>query len=478
MAFEMPFAGAAQSAGDAASRILGPVSSRLGRRGTRVVKWIGIVVFTLLAFLFAFQATFPVDRLRDYAIEQMSANWDVTISSVDRGIIPGNLTLNGITLRSRPTKAEEPVTVIVIKEADVQAGLLPLLKMRLSFDLDLTIGSPKGYGHITGNVTLPKFGKGGLKLDLVGEDLPGESLPFKSQVGLPIVGKLNFAIDLDLPTAKNKMGRSSTDWTKADGSLDLSCTNCTLGDGHTKLKPLLKNKSQQVMVGDGIDFGEIHIASLSAHAVFTAAVGDPDAHSSGYKPGKFDITKFDLKSPDGEVHIDYTMTMATTIDESVVAGCLRFKGDESLLKKEEGKKTYAAISTTGAELRSDGLFHIKLTDRFKDMKRLNMDCGPNSPSSKIGNGEDFSPGHGSGLMTRPSITPSIPPPPTPPPPPPPQANPPPQAEVKETKDREPPSAPSDRGPMPPPEGSSANAGNLPPGGPGPGSSEPPHEPSR
>ena len=469
MAFQMPFAGAAQSAGDAASRILGPISSRLGRRGTRVVKWIGIVVFTLLAFLFAFQATFPVERLRDYAIEQLSANWDVTISSVDRGIIPGNLTLNGITLRSRPTQAEEPVTVIVVKEADVRVELLPLLKMRLSFDLDLTIGSPKGYGHITGNVTLPKFGKGGIKIDLAGEDLPGESLPLKSQVGLPIVGKLNFAIDLDLPTSKNKMGRSSTDWTKVDGSLDLSCANCTLGDGHTKLKPLLKNKSQQVMVGDGIDFGEVHIASLSAHAVFTAAVGDPDAHSSGYKPGKFDITKFDVKSPDGEVHIDYTMTMATTIDESIVAGCLRFKGDESLLKKEEGKKTYAAISTTGAELRSDGLFHIKLTDRFKDMKRLNMDCGPNSPASKMGNGEDFSPGHGSGIMTRPSITPSVTPSitsptsptTTPPPPPPPQANPPPpQAEVKE---KESPSAPSDGGPMtPPPEGSSANAGTPPP----------------
>lgn len=469
MAFQMPFAGAAQSAGDAASRILGPISSRLGRRGTRVVKWIGIVVFTLLAFLFAFQATFPVERLRDYAIEQLSANWDVTISSVDRGIIPGNLTLNGITLRSRPTQAEEPVTVIVVKEADVRVELLPLLKMRLSFDLDLTIGSPKGYGHIIGNVTLPRFGKGGIKIDLAGEDLPGESLPLKSQVGLPIVGKLNFAIDLDLPTSKNKMGRSSTDWTKVDGSLDLSCANCTLGDGHTKLKPLLKNKSQQVMVGDGIDFGEVHIASLSAHAVFTAAVGDPDAHSSGYKPGKFDITKFDVKSPDGEVHIDYTMTMATTIDESIVAGCLRFKGDESLLKKEEGKKTYAAISTTGAELRSDGLFHIKLTDRFKDMKRLNMDCGPNSPASKMGNGEDFSPGHGSGIMTRPSITPSVAPSitsptsptTTPPPPPPPQANPPPpQAEVKE---KESPSAPSDGGPMtPPPEGSSANAGTPPP----------------
>ncbi|CAN5266650.1 hypothetical protein BH11MYX1_BH11MYX1_44000 [soil metagenome] len=483
MAFQLPFAGAARSAGDAASRIFGPVTSRLGRRGTRIVKWIGIVLFTLLAFLFAFQATFPIERLRDYAIEQLSANWDVTISSVDRGIIPGNLTLNGITLRSRPTRAEEPVTVIVIKQADVKAGLFALLKMRLSFDLDLTIGSPKGYGHITGNVTLPKFGKGGLKLDLAGDDLPGESLPLKSQLGLPMTGKINFAVALDLPTSKNKMGRASTDWTKVDGSLDLSCANCTLGDGHTKLKPLLKNKSQQVMVGDGIDFGEVHIASLSAHAVFTAAVGDPDAHSSGYKPGKFDITKFELKSPDGEVHIDYTMTMATTIDESIVAGCLRFKGDESLLKREEGKKTYAAISTTGAELRSDGLFHIKLTDRFKDMKRLNMECGPNAPSSKIGNGEDFSPGRGSGIMTRPtpSITPSIPQPTTPPPPPPPQANPPPP-EAKEPPAPPPPATTNGAMPAPPPtEGSSANAGNPPPGSPPgspPGTNEPPHEPTR
>lgn len=483
MAFQLPFAGAARSAGDAASRIFGPVSSRLGRRGTRIVKWIGIVFFTLLAFLFAFQATFPIERLRDYAIEQLSAKWDVTISSVDRGIIPGNLTLNGITLRSRPANADEPVTVIVIKEADIKAGLLPLLKLRLSFDLDLTVGSPKAYGHITGNVTLAKFGKGGVKFDLEGDDLPGESLPLKSQLGLPMTGKLNFAVALDLPNSKNKMGRESTDWTKVDGSLDLSCTNCTLGDGHTKLKPLLKNKSQQVMVGDGIDFGEVHIASLSAHAVFTAAVGDPDAHSSGYKPGKFDITKFELKSPDGEVHIDYTMTMATTIDESIVAGCLRFKGDESLLKREEGKKTYAAISTTGAELRSDGLFHIKLTDRFKDMKRLNMDCGPNAPGSKLGNGEDFSPAHAGGVTTRPmpSITPSIPQPTitTPPPPPPPQQPPPQQPPPPETK--EPVgsaiSGGGVTGTQPPNEGNSANAGNPPPGSP-PGSTPGSNEPIR
>jgi hypothetical protein len=119
------------------------------------------------------------------------------------------------------------------------------------------------------------------------------------------------------------------------------------------------------------------------------------------------------------------MTMAQSLDESVVAGCLRFKASDTLLKKEESKKTYAAISTTGAELRSDGLFHIKLSDRFKDMKRLNAECGPNAATSKVGNGEDFSP-HVGGIPSPPHIMPPPPenktgsamvPPPMPEPPP-------------------------------------------------------------
>ena len=322
--------------------------------------------------------------------------------------------------------------LVVVKQIDIKVGLLAAVGMSLSIDLDLTVGNPAGYGHIKGNLTLPKFGKAGAKIAFEGDDLPGASLPLRSLLGLPMTGKLGFAIDLDLPVTKNKMGRTATDWSKADGTIDLTCaTGCTLGDGHTKLKPLLKNHSNQVMVGDGIDFGEAHISSLDVHAVFTPAVGDPDAHSSSYKAGKFEVTKFDLKSPDGELHVDYMMTMATTLDESVVAGCLRFKPNEILLKKEETKRTYAAISTTGAELRSDGLFHIKLSDRFKDMKRLNAECGKNAPASKIGNGEDFT-AHpnptgrptiqtmpdiktGSGVVTAPPPPePMNPPPPTPP----------------------------------------------------------------
>jgi len=421
---QVPFAGAFAAIG----RVTSPIAQRLGRRGTLVVRYAAIVLVALFAFTLALQATFPYERMKDKIIESLSGQYDVTIGGVERGWKPGRVYFKAVTLRTRVTKPDETPTTFFVDKLEVDLGLLSLIKMNISVDLDAKIGP----GRIKGNITLPKLGKAGVKLDIAGTDLPGGSLPLRSALGLPMTGKLDFAVDLDLPVSKNKMGRTATDWTKADGTIDLSCpSGCTLGDGHTKLKPLLKNRTNQVMVGDGIDFGEVHISTLDVHAVFTAAVGDADAHSSSYKPGKFEVKKFNITSPDGELHVDYQMTMAPSLDDSVVAGCLRFKASDNLLKKEETKKTYAAISTTGAELRSDGLFHIKLSDRFKDMKRLNAECGPNAASSKVGNGEDFSPHPGipspphittTPLPERGSATPPPPMPEPPPPPPPSPAN--------------------------------------------------------
>jgi type II secretion system protein N len=373
----------------------------LGRRSQLALRYTGIAFVAILTFLFALQMTFPYERVRDKGIEALSSSYDVTVGSVERGIIPGRVYFKGVTLRTRPTKPDEVVTTFYIEKIQIDLSFLSLLRLNGSADIDAKIGA----GSLKGSVTLLRFGKNGVKLDLEGKDLPGASLPFRGVIGLPITGKIEASVDLELPTSKNKMGRTLTDWTKADGTIELSCpSGCTIGDGHTKLKPLLKNRSQQVMVQEGIDFGKVNIDTLVARAVFTPANGDPDAHSSSYKPGKLEITKFEVKSPDGELHVDYAQTMAQEFGESMVAGCLRFKGSESLLKKEETKRTYAAISTTGAELRSDGLFHIKLTDRFKDMKRLNMECGPNVKSQ--GNGEDFTARPGGGI--RPGLTPVTP----------------------------------------------------------------------
>jgi hypothetical protein len=101
------------------------------------------------------------------------------------------------------------------------------------------------------------------------------------------------------------------------------------------------------------------------------------------------------------------MTLEKEFGESMVAGCLRFKGSDDLLRREP--KTHAALSTTGAELRGDGLFHIRLTDRFKDMKRLNQECGPGTNTN---NGEDFSRSNRPNLTVQPDQG-TPPPPPVP-----------------------------------------------------------------
>jgi type II secretion system protein N len=421
----------------------------LTRRQRIALRYAGMVLATLVVFVFALQATFPYDRVRDKAIEALASSYDVQIGSIDRGIMPGSVTFKAVTLTSRPAKAGDTPSVLFLDSVRVDLGLLALIGMTASIDLDIKMG----VGRIKGNVSLGKFGRGTIKLDLDATSIPGVDLPLASWGSPPIIGKLDAQIDVSIPVTKTKIGREIRDWTKADGNIALSCpSGCTLGDGKTKLKPLLKNRSNQALVADGIDFGKLSIDSLFIEAKFTPSVGDPESHSSAYKAGKFDVTKFELKSKDGELHVDYSMTLAPELDESVVAGCLRFNVNENLLKTEEGKKTFAAVSTSGAEKRGDGLFHIKLSDHFKDMKRLNLECGPNAKPSP----EDHP-----GAMRPPSIRPEQP-----------KFEPPPKPEAKpEPKpDRE----PSKTTVEPRPEGS-AQAGsaipNIVPPGPPPGAAD-------
>ncbi len=346
-------------------------------RTRKVLQVVGLTFLFIIVFVFALQATFPYDRVKDKLIEGLSDKYDVTIAKVERGLLPGNVTFKSVTLKSRPTKPGEVASVFFINKLELSAGLMSLLGGTISLDAEATIGP----GTLTAEIEVGGFGKGDINAHVVGRRLPGDTLPMASVIGLPMTGKIEFDVSLGLPREKSK-GKVAINWQKVRGSFSLACPGgCTFGDGVTKLKPLLKNTRNQVMVGEGIDFGKVTMDSLVAKATI--------------KAGKLTLDKFDTKSKDGELKVDYMMTLEKDFDESVVAGCLRFKGSDDLLKREP--KTYAAIQTTGAELRGDGLFHIRLSDRFKDMKRLNQECGPNANSN--GNGENFS-----GKPDRPNLT--------------------------------------------------------------------------
>lgn len=332
---------------------------QLGPRTRKVVRYVGLAFFALVVFVFALQMTFPYKRVKDKLVEALSEKYEVTIGSVDRGFMPGRVYFKAVTLRTRPSKPEEVVTTFFIKQLELDAGVLSLLGGTISMDMEAQIGA----GTLEGAIAVAKFGRGDIDVHFVGTALPGDLLPMRAVLGLPMTGKIAFSVNLDLPVEKSKMGKTSVNWKRVTGAITLGCpTGCTFGDGKTKLKPLLKNTRNQVMVGEGIDFGQVNLDSLAARATF--------------KGGKLTLDKFDTKSKDGELKVELAMTLEKEFSQSQVTGCLRFKGSDDLLKREP--KTYAAIQTTGAELRGDGLFHITLSGEFDKMKRLNRECGPNA----------------------------------------------------------------------------------------------------
>jgi type II secretion system protein N len=326
---------------------------RLGPRTRKALQIFGFVMLFLVTFVFALQWTFPFHRVKDKIIEVLSAEYEVEISDVERGLIPGRVYFKAVTLRTRPTKADEVATTFYIERLQVDVGLFALIGSKASIDIDAKIGP----GHITGNIALSK---NATSIHIDGDNLPSASLPMREAIGLPMSGKINFEFDLELPNQKLKSGKAGPNWTKASGGAMFACpSGCSFGDGKTKLKPKLKNNRNQAFAEGGIEFGKLNIDTMLAKVT----IGK----------GKFTITQFNAKSEDGELHVDYSMDLAQNIADSQVTGCLRFTGSQALLKRDA--RTHAAISTTGAPLGPDNLYHIKLDGKVKEMKRLGQICG-------------------------------------------------------------------------------------------------------
>ena len=298
---------------------------QLGRKTRLAIRYVGFLFLALVTFVSALQLTFPYDRVKDKIVDALSTKYDVQISSVDRGIMPGRVYFNNVTLRTRPAKSDEVPSILYIERLEVDLGLLALIKGTASVRIDAKIAT----GHLKGTVSISKDDT---NIDIEGVDLPAANLPMREAIGLPMSGKLELDVSLDLPNNTGKAGgKVGPDWTKAAGEINFECpTGCTFGDGKTKLKPKLKNARSAAFAADGIDFGKINVDTLIAKVTI--------------KDGQLDLAKFETKSTDGELHVDYNMTLNAEFGESMVAGCLRFKGSDALQKREP--KTYAALTNT------------------------------------------------------------------------------------------------------------------------------------
>ncbi len=344
-----------------------------GPRMRRVLQVFGLIFLALFTFVFAFQLVFPYKRVQDRIEELASSKVDLQIGEIERSLIPGRFYLKNITVKTRPSQSDLETamaipelkdrekalaglsTTFFIDSLEVDIGFLPFISGTASVNFVAKVGS----GKIKGKVAVSK---GSTVISLTGSDVPSEQLPMREVLSnLPMSGDIDFDFDLDLPNEKLKSGKVGPDWTKAVGSAEFDCASgCTIGDSKAKLKLKAKNSRSQAFAGDGTAFGKIQVQSLNAKIEM--------------KDGKVDITKFDTRSSDVELHVDYTMSLAQVLDQSTIGGCIRFKGSDALRKRDP--KTADALSLTGAARHTDGLDHIKLEGTFKEIKKLAKVCGP------------------------------------------------------------------------------------------------------
>jgi len=325
----------------------------LGPRTRKVLRIVGYVVLALVTFVFALQLTFPYDRVKAKLEEALAEKYQVTINEVERGWVPGRVYFKSVTLRTRPTKPDDTVTTVYLDRLGIDIDFLPFLRGAASVNLSAVLGS----GKLEGNLTVSKDGT---SIAFEGNNLQSQMLPMRDAIGLPMSGVVELEVNLDLPNETGKTGKSAPNWQKAEGDLRIACpSGCTFGDGKTKLKMKLKNQRNQAFAAEGIEFGKITLKSLLAKAEI--------------KTGQLKVTQFETSSDDGTLFVDYMMELQPSFNDSNVVGCLRFNGSPSLLQRDS--KTFSAITATGAPLGPDNLFHIKLADKFKDMKRLPQVCG-------------------------------------------------------------------------------------------------------
>lgn len=320
----------------------------LGRRARSAIKIGGFVVLGLVAFVFALQATFDYDRVvKRYFIDALASSYDVTVGKVDRGILPGNFTLERVRLQARPTKADEVPPVMIIDKIDASAGIFALIGGKLSLDFDAVVGG----GTLSGEVSFPFAGKA-FKIDATGRGIKGDMIPqLRTAIGgLPLLGKLDLGLHFDV----------GSDWRKAVGSVTLGCPKgCTIGDGQTKFKPPVKSQRSATMMGEGIEWGRVDIDKLDAKAEF--------------KDGKFTITKWDLQSRDAELHVELDVKLAKQFrDLEFTLGCFRYKALPALIERDP--KTASAIAMVGGILGPDDLFHVKLEGTWATVKAKSKVC--------------------------------------------------------------------------------------------------------
>lgn len=367
-------------------------------RLVKIAKWAAYPLFYLFCLGLFGYLTFPYDRLKDrliaefdraqqkrgsgpaqrLEIDELDAYWftGVEMKGV-RLILPPNELGSG----SRPSgaaaftsgdaakdSAPKP-SVIEIEEARARVKILPLLigRMRVSF-----WASVFG-GEVEGVVPMGKSG-GDVHVEVSDVEL-AQVEPLGDILGLPIAGTLSANLDLSAPEGK---------FNKANGALEVSAKEVSVGDGKTKIQGLIALPEAKL--------GEL---VLSAEA----------------KDGVLKITKMTANGQDLELDGDGKVTMREPWNNSTADLYVRFKFNDAYRSKNDVTKSLLGAPGSSMpgliEMQQPKMKRSKRSDGFYGwhvhgaLKRPRFDPhAADSPAARGRGKAGDSPGSGAAATTR------------------------------------------------------------------------------
>lgn len=443
----------------------------LGRRLRSFVGWGAVAMVFFIVFAWFCLPTRAIAWRISH--EARKAGFIVDVKDVSVGLL-GDITLEEVTWTFKPSRPDQVPSSFYVREVEIDISFLSLLIGNVDVDIEARRDDGKITAHYERDSSSSQ-----VKVEV--EALPLNDVPKARQaLNTQLLGEFGLKIDLEMPGNK---------FAKANGSIEITCTACKIGDGESKLYiPGSKG------LKDGTVIPEIDLGTFVGKMTVDKGVAKTDG-------------LMETKSDDVELSVEGEINFKDPFTKSRFDLTVKLNLTEALQKRSEklrlvfqsadpkarldppevglayvlsgplsGPKFKGIKTKSAADSRNDKRAKARARDEARKAKekakteKTKPSLPPLSPSAAAGmpdpnagiggapsggptttvpapNGYDVqnlpAPG-GSGAGTTP--TPALPPPGEPPIPPPPSAMPPPEPEPEPQPEPLPPEEPIDEVP--------------------------------
>ncbi len=287
------------------------------RKLQRIVGYIALFVFV---FLFAAWVSLPTDAIA-WRIGHEARKAGYAIDVGDVSISPfGGATLREVTWIYEPSRPGQIPENFYLEEVDVDVSILSLLIGTVSIEIDTSIDDATIHAFYSSSSS-----ESSIQLEV--SDLPLYEVPkLRQAVNAPMRGL--FGLKVDLVMKENK-------WVNAEGTIELACNECAVGDGETLMYLPGVNRG---MMAEGITLPEIEFGSLAG----TLRVAKGVAFTEG----------IETSSKDLEAKLSGGMTLGDPFSKSRVDLQFKFFLTETLREKSE--KLNLVVQTADKKARLEG----------------------------------------------------------------------------------------------------------------------------